>query len=295
MKPAPFLYRAPDSLDGALELLHQHGDEAKILAGGQSLIPMMSFRLAQPAMLVDCGRLPGTSFVAPTPDGGLRLGAMTPVRELERLSIVAERAPLLRMATPSIAHPQIRNRGTIGGSLAHADPAAELPALAVTLDARLRVQRSGSERWVAAKDFFVGLLTTCLDPQEMVTEVALPPLPARTGWAFQEIARRHGDYAQIGVCARLTLDDRGLCESARLVFLSAGDCPIDAVSAAAALAGSPLDDAAFAAAADLARQEIDPSDDIHATAAFKRHLATVLTRRVLAEATEHARNGLGRS
>ena len=289
MKPAPFSYRAPDSLDGALDLLHEHGDGAKVLAGGQSLIPMMSFRLAQPALLVDCGRLPGLSFVEAAPDGGLRLGAMTPVRELERNPLVERRAPLLRLAVPSIAHPQIRNRSTVGGSLAHADPAAELPALAVATDARLRLQSTAGDRWVAAKDFFVGLLTTCLEPEEMVTEIALPPLPPRTGWAFLEVARRHGDYAQIGVCARITLDEGGLCRSARLVFLSAGDCPVDAAAATTALAGGPLNDDAFATAADLARQEVDPSNDIHATAAFKRHLAAVLTRRVLAQATDDAR------
>jgi CO/xanthine dehydrogenase FAD-binding subunit len=297
MKPAPFAYRAPDSLEEALALLREHGGDAKVLAGGQSLIPMMSFRLAQPALLVDCARLPGLSFVEAGADGGLRLGAMTPVRQLERHSLVQQRAPLFRLAAPSIAHPQIRNRGTVGGSLAHADPAAELPALAVAADARLRLRSAGGERWVEARDFFVGLLTTCLEPDEMVTEIALPPAPPHTGWAFQEVARRHGDYAQIGLGARITVDEAGRCRSARLVFLSAGDCPVDAAGAAASLAdgplnGGPLDEAAFAAAADLARREVDPSTDIHASADFKRHLAAVLTRRVLREATERARRHL---
>lgn len=289
MKPAPFAYRAPDSLDEALHLLSEHGDEAKVLAGGQSLVPMMSFRLAQPSYLVDAGRIPGLAGVHETEDGGLRLGAMTRLRELERDPRVAASAPLLRLAVPYIAHPQIRNRGTVGGSLAHADPAAELPALAVALDARLRIRSSTGERWVAATDFFVGLLTTCLEPTEMVVEVELPPAPSRTGWAFQEVARRHGDYAQVGLAAGLTLDDAGRIARCRLVFLSAGDLPIEANRACEALTGREPDEEIFAAAAETAQGEIDPSDDIHASAAFKRHLAAVLTRRTLAEAAARAR------
>ena len=209
-------------------------------------------------------------------------------RRLERDPEVARRAPLLALTAPFIAHPQIRNRGTVGGSLAHADPAAELPAVAVALDARLRLVRAGGERWVAARDFFVGLLATDLGADEILVEVALPPAPPRTGWSFQEVARRHGDYAQVGVAARVTLDASGAVDSARLVYLSVGDVPVVAERAAAALAGAPPGAEAIAAAAEIAGGEVDPTGDIHATADYKRHLARVLARRALSEATERA-------
>lgn len=289
MKPAPFEYLAPDSLDAALDLLAHRGGEAKLLAGGQSLIPVMNFRLAQPTLLVDLNRLGGLDYLREDA-GGLRIGAMTRQRRLERDPLVARLAPLLSEAVPFIAHPQIRNRGTVGGSLAHADPAAELPAVAVALDARFRLQRAGGERWVAARDFFAGLFTTVLEPDEMLVEVALPPPPARTGWSFLEVARRHGDYAQVGIAARVSLDEAGRCRDARLVYLSVGDGPVDAREAARMLAGTDLSDAAIAAAADRAsRDEMDPTGDIHASADFKRHLARVLTGRALRRALARAK------
>jgi CO/xanthine dehydrogenase FAD-binding subunit len=203
---------------------------------------------------------------------------------------VARRAPLLALVAPWIAHPQIRNRGTVGGSLAHADPAAELPAAAVALDARFRIVRAGGERRVAARDFFLGLLATDLAAEEILVEVEIPPPPPRTGWSFHEVARRHGDYAQVGVAARVTLDPAGAVAGARLVYLSVGDVPTAADRAAALLEGSPLTaEAIDAAAATAAGEEIDPAGDIHASAAYKRHLARVLARRALAEAGERAR------
>ena len=289
MKPAPFEYLAPDSLDAALDLLARSGGEAKLLAGGQSLIPVMNFRLAQPSLLVDLNRLRGLDYLREDA-GGLRIGAMTRQRRLERDPLVARLAPLLSEAVPFIAHPQIRNRGTVGGSLAHADPAAELPAVAVALDARFRLQRSGGERWVEARDFFAGLFTTVLEPDEMLVEVALPPPPQNTGWAFLEVARRHGDYAQVGIAARVSLDEAGRCREARLVYLSVGDGPVDAREAARMLAGSDLSDGAIATAADKAsRDEMDPTGDIHASADFKRHLARVLTGRALRRAFARAK------
>lgn len=290
MKPAPFEYQAPGSLEAALDLLARHGGEAKILAGGQSLIPVMNFRLAQPALLIDLNRVTELDFIRPGADGGLRVGALARQRRLERDPLVAERAPLLREAVPYIAHPQIRNRGTVGGSLAHADPAAELPAVAVALGARFLLRRSGGERWVAAREFFAGLFTTLLEPEEVLAEVELPPLAPRTGWAFLEIARRHGDYAQSGVAAVVTLDEIGRCLEARLVYLSAGDTPVVATEAGRLLEGNELSQAAIEAAADKAsRDEMDPPGDIHATTAFKRHLARVLTVRALRQAAERAR------
>jgi aerobic carbon-monoxide dehydrogenase medium subunit len=292
MKPAPFEYQAPASLEAALDALARHGGDAKLLAGGQSLIPVMNFRLAEPALLIDINKLAELDFIRRDEEGHLRIGAMVRQRRLERDPLVAEMAPLLHEAVPFIAHPQIRNRGTFGGSLAHADPAAELPALAVALDARFRLQRAGGDRWVAAEDFFAGLFATALEPDEMLVEAAIPPPPARTGWAFLEVARRHGDYAQVGVAARVTLDDSGRCREARLVYLSVGDAPVVAREAARLLTGQELSPGAIAAAAEKAAgDEMDPLGDIHATPEFKRHLARVLTRRVLQKAGERARSG----
>jgi aerobic carbon-monoxide dehydrogenase medium subunit len=290
MKPAPFEYEAPASLDATLDLLARHGADAKILAGGQSLIPVMNFRLAEPALLIDINRVAELDFLLRDADGTLRIGALTRQRRLERDPLVAEAAPLLHEAVPFIAHPQIRNRGTFGGSLAHADPAAELPALSVALGARLRLRRIDGDRWVDAADFFKGLFTTALEPEEVLAEAAIPPSPPRTGWAFLEIARRHGDYAQAGIAARVTLDESGRCREARLVYLSAGDAPVQAREAARLLAGEELSEAAIEAAAEKAsRDEIHPGGDVHSPAEFKRHLARVLTRRALRKAAERAR------
>jgi aerobic carbon-monoxide dehydrogenase medium subunit len=290
LKPAPFEYVAVDSAAEAVERLAAYGGEAKVLAGGQSLIPVMSFRLAQPAALVDVNPAAELDHVTPTADGGLRLGALARLRRLERDPEVAGRAPLLAEALPFVAHPQIRNRGTVGGSLAHADPAAELPCLAVALDARLRLLGPGGERWVAAGEFFRGLFTTVLAPDELLVEIELPPRPAGEGWAFVEVARRHGDYAQVGVAARLRLDEDGRVAAARLVFLAVGSVPAVAERAAAGLVGEAAGGEAFAAAAETAAaDEIDPGSDVHATAAFKRHLARALAARALATAAERAR------
>ena len=288
MKPASFEYVAPDSLGAALDVLARRGDEAKILAGGQSLIPVMNFRLAQPALLVDLNRLPELDFIRRDESGGLRIGAMTRQRRLERDPLIAELAPLLAEAVPSIAHPQIRNRGTLGGSLAHADPAAELPAIMVALGARFRLQRAGGDRWVEAEDFFAGLFATALEPDEILVEVALPSPSPRTGWSFLEVSRRHGDYAQVGVAASVSLGEDGRCAAARLVYLAVGDAPVVARKAAGALAGTTLATAEITGAAEIARGEIDPRDDVHASSEFKRHLAGVLTRRALERAAERA-------
>lgn len=291
MKPAPFEYQAPTSLEAALDLLARHGGDAKVLAGGQSLIPVMNFRLAQPALLIDLNRIPGLDFLRRGADGGLEIGAMTRQRRLERDPLVAEVAPLLAEAIPWVAHPQIRNRGTFGGSIAHADPAAELPAIAVALRARFRLRKAGGDRWVEAKDFFAGLFTTLLEPDELLVEATIPPLAPRTGWSFMEVARRHGDYAQVGIAALVTLGEDGRCREARLVYLSVGDAPVEAAGAAGLLVGTDLGPEAVAAAADKAsRDEMDPRGDIHATLEFKRHLARVLTGRAVRRAAERARN-----
>ena len=297
MKPAPFAYFAPTSLDETLALLREHGYGAKLLAGGQSLIPAMNFRLAQPEALIDLNRVEELFYVRllderdPHP-GGLCIGAMTRQRTLEGSPLVAQRAPLLHMTMPHIAHVQIRNRGTIGGSLAHADPAAELPAAAVALGAQLRIRSASGDRWVNAADFYMGLFTTDLAPDELLAEVVIPAAPPRTGWAFAEFARRAGDYALVGCAAGLTLDEAGRCTDVRLVYLSVGDGPVQAQSAGAALLGeAPTPERIAEAARAAAQEDIDPPADIHAGAAFRRRLAETLARRVLARAAENAGKG----
>lgn len=291
MKPAPFEYISPDSLEAALRVMQQYGYEAKLLAGGQSLVPMMNFRLAQPAVLVDLANIPELKKVAQTKDGHLLIGAMVRQSRLEQDPLVARLAPLLHETIPYIAHPQIRNRGTLGGSLAHADPAAELPAVTVALKARFHLQNSGGERWIDAHEFFLGLFATSCGAEEILVEVAIPALPPRTGYAFEEFARRHGDYALAGVAALLTLDGSGLIAEARLVYLSAGEVPIGASEAAALLQGQRPSESIFQQAAELAStQEISPVADIHASLSFKRHLARVLTRRALERAATRAQS-----
>lgn len=249
----------------------------------------MNFRLARPAVLIDLNRIKELAYIEKN-GSGLRLGAMTRQRALERSGLVAAHAPLLHETMPFIAHPQIRNRGTVGGNIAHADPASELPAVMWALDARLKLQSAAGERRVAVQDFFVGMFATELEPEEMLTEIEIPAMPPRSGWAFREIARRHGDYALAGVAATVRLDEAGRCEAARLVFLSVGEGPVEALQAADALIGELPGDAAIEAAAALAADEdIDPDGDIHASAAYRRQLARVLAKDTLRRAFERAK------
>lgn len=290
MKPAPFNYLAPESLPAVLEALAEHGYDAKPLAGGQSLIPTMNFRLAQPAVLVDLNRVAGLQGVEISPDGSLTVRAMTRQRAVERDTRLPTVAPLLAEAMPYIAHPQIRNRGTIGGSLAHADPAAELPAVAVALEATMHLQSRRGARQVKADDFFQGIFTVNMDPDELLTAVSFPPWPPHTGWAFLEVARRHGDYALAGVAAVLSLDAAGRCRAAKLVYLSVGDRPVYARQAGGLLTGKPITaDLIQAAAETAATAEIDPTGNVHASAAYQRHLVNVLTGRALRLAAQRAK------
>lgn len=291
MKPAPFKYLAPKSLDEALEQLAEYGDEAKILAGGQSFVPIMNFRLAQPAVLIDLNGVAELFYINRKNGGNLKIGAMTRQREVERSDLIAKHAPLIHETMPHIAHTQIRNRGTVGGSIAHADPAAELPAVMLALEANYRVQSKKGQRDIPAYDFHEGLFTTALEPDEILTEISIPPLPPRTGWSFQEVARRHGDFALVGVAAVVAFDEKNICQKAQLVFLSVGDGPVAAQEAAAILAGRKLSEKAISAAAEAAAaKDISPSGDIHASEAFRRHLAKVLAGRALRAAFEHAKN-----
>ncbi|MBI4616972.1 MAG: xanthine dehydrogenase family protein subunit M [Planctomycetes bacterium] len=290
MKPAAFRYLRPRTTNEALAMLAEHAGEAKLLAGGQSLVPTMNFRLAQPAVLVDLNGISELAYIRPRGDG-TSIGAMTRQRAVERSELVASRAPLVAETMPWISHPQIRNRGTFGGSIAHADPAAELPAVAVALGARMRALGVAGERWIAARDFFTGLMATALEPDEILVEVELPALPPRTGTSFQEAARRHGDYALLGVAAVVGLDVAGRCREARLVYLSAGETPVVAQGAARALVGeAPTDEALRVAAEIAASKDLDPPGDIHASPAFRRHLARGLTVRALDAAIARARS-----
>lgn len=291
MKPAPFDYVTPESVPATLSVLAENGYDAKVLAGGQSLIPAMNFRLVQPAVLVDINRLDGLDYVRPADDGGLRIGALTRHRTLEKSPLVRERAPLMHEAMPHIAHLQIRTRGTIGGSLAHADPAAELPVILVALDGRLVLQNQSGTREVKARDFFQGLFVTSLQPEDLLVEITLPGRPKNGGYAFVEFARRRGDYALLGVAASLEIDANGICQAAKLVYLNAGDVPIEAVEASESLVGRMPDNDAFENAARLAAErELQPVGNIHASVPYLRRLAHVLTVRALDTAAARAKD-----
>lgn len=288
MKPAPFAYLRPETLDEALTILSQHGSDAKPLAGGQSLVPAMNFRLAQPAVLVDLNRVAELAFVSTDEPGGLHMGGMTRHRTLEISPVVRRASPLIADAMPLVAHPPIRTRGTIGGSLAHADPAAELPAVCLALDAQLTLRSASRCRTVAASDFFTGLYSTALEPDELLIDIRVPPQPSGAGWAVDEIARRHGDYALAGAAAMVTLDDGGHCTRARVALFSVHDRAVLATTAAQALEGDTPSDDTILAAAEAAKLDADPSTDIHASSAYRRHLVAVLVGRVLRRAFARA-------
>ncbi len=294
MKPASFEYRRPDTVEEVIQLLAEYGDEAKLLAGGQSLIPTMNFRLAQPAVLIDLNGVKGLDSLDRADDGGLRLGAMVRQAAAEKSALVAERAPLLAETLPFVAHAQIRNRGTIGGNLAHADPRSELPAVMLALGASVRVRGPDGERSIRAGDFFTGFFGTALEEGELLTEVELPPPTERGGQAFLEVSRRRGDYAMVGVAVSVVCDGAGRCDEAKIALLSVGSRPMLAERAAACLVGERPSGAALVAAGQAAgHQDIDPQEDMHASVAYRRHLATVLVRRALTTAFERAGCAIG--
>ena len=286
MKPAPFAYVRAASLDQVFDLLARHGDEARLLAGGQSLVPTLNLRLSAPALLIDINGLDELAGIA-VDDGGLRVGALTRQRTVEESDEVARHAPLLKMAMPYIAHPAIRNRGTIGGSIAFADPAAELPACAIALGARIELRGADGARQVEAAEFFRGLYETDLRPGEVVTAVTIPPCAGYRS-AIAELARRHGDYAMVGLAAHARLDGRTLGD-ARLVFFGVGARPMQAHAAGAALEGSEVDDATVQAAQEALADGLEPIGDLQASAATKLHLARVLLARVLRQLAAEVR------
>ena len=291
MKPAPFKYIAASSLDHALSLKADYGDEARFLAGGQSLIPTMNFRLARPDVLIDINALNDLAGVHQSDGEPIRVGALTRYRDLERDGGFLSACPLFAEALPHIAHPQIRNRGTIGGNLSHADPASELPALAVAMEARMRLKSSAGERQVAASAFFQGALITDIQSDEMLVEIELPRSNPATGTCFMETARRRGDFAITGVAAMVTVDEARQCARVRLALCGVGETPVDASEATASLIGQLFTiDAAEAVAANV-QQMIEPPGNVHATSDYQRHLAGVLTQRALGIAYKRAGHG----
>jgi len=287
MKNPPFAYSAPDSIEGVLALLAEHGDEAKIIAGGQSLVPMLAMRLARPAHLVDVTRVTALRGIEDRGDA-VAFGATTRERDAERSTLVAERLPVMAEALPHIGHVAIRNRGTIGGSIAHADASAELPAVAVVTESDLVVRGPAGERVVPAAEFFRSHFTTTLADDECLIEVRVPVAEPTAGWSFQEVARRHGDFALVGAAAMVSLADSGAVAQARICLFGVGDRAVRAPEAEAALVGAdPTADTFGSAAADAAAG-LDPAADTHGSAAYRRHLAGVVVRRALTAAAERA-------
>jgi len=284
MKPARFDYYDPRSLEEALELLQKHQADSKILAGGQSLMPLLNMRLARPKVVVDINRIDGLSSVKSW-NGGISIGARVNQRTLEREKQVAERLPILREAAQHIGHPQIRSRGTVCGSLAHADPAAELPALALALDAEFVATGPKGARTILSDSFFVSYFTTSLEPNEILTEVRFPGSPKGMAWSFLEISRRHGDFALAGVVAGLAVDPgRRSITGARLVCFGVGPTPVRVKEAEEALIGQPAGEKSFHAAAEIVSRGVDPDNDVHASADYRRSVAGTLVRRTLLQA-----------
>jgi aerobic carbon-monoxide dehydrogenase medium subunit len=290
MKPASFEYFSPTTLDETLELLQEHGDDAKILAGGQSLMPLMNLRLARPQIIVDINRLSGLDGIASTGDGGLNIGALARQRAVEKSPLVRERNPLLASAMPLIGHFQIRNRGTMGGSLAHADPAAELPALAVVLGCEFSLARKGGVRVVPAADFFLGYMATAIEPGELLTEIRFPSWRPGTAWAIDEIARRKGDFALVGVALRAELDDDTNVQDVAIVMFGVGGKPQRIESAEAMLKQRRVDQGVLRALGQAVAKELEPDSDIHASAEYRKEVGGVLARRVMESALARLEN-----
>jgi carbon-monoxide dehydrogenase medium subunit len=287
VKPPKFDYMAPTSVEEALAILAQHGDQAKVLAGGQSLVPLLNFRLARPVHLVDLNEIPGLDWIR-VEAGRLVIGAMTRQRAVETSPLVMAHCPLLAEAMPQVGHVQIRNRGTVGGSLAHADPAAELPAVIAALDGELVLRGAGGQRVLRPEQFFVSYFSTAAEPTELLVEVRLPAMPPRTGTAFLEVSRRHGDFALVGVAATVTVDDAGVCTGCALVLTGVGPTPVVARDAARVLVGTRPTVEELDEVGRRVSEAVSPESDLHASREYRKHVAGVLTRRALEQAVERA-------
>jgi carbon-monoxide dehydrogenase medium subunit len=287
VKAPRFEYHAPRAIEEAVGLLAEHGGEAKVLAGGQSLVPLLAMRLARPAVVVDVNGIPSLDGIE---DRGeqVAFGAMVRERDAERSELVGDKLPLMAEALPLIGHVAIRNRGTIGGSVAHADASAELPAVAVAMGAEVLARSLRGDRVIPARDFFVGHFATALADDECLVELRVPIGPAGAGWSFKEVARRHGDFALVGVAAMVTLDGASCISESRISLVGVADRPVRAAKAEASLQGAVPSREAFAAAAEEATADLEPASDIHGSGLFRRKLATVTVRRALATAAERA-------
>src|SRR5262245_42548986 len=289
MKPAPFRYIRASTVDDALAGLAAHGDVAKVLAGGQSLIALMNLRLVRPAVLIDVNRLSDLAYIRQA-NGTLAIGALTRQSAVESSELIARLCPLMAEAIRFVAHRPIRNRGTVGGNLAHADPTSELPAVAVALGATFVARSQKGQRMIAADDFFVAPLSTTLAANELLTEVRIPVWPAGQGWSFMEVSPRAGDYALVGVAATLRVAEN-VCQAARLVYSGVGPRPLRVAKAEQALVGSSSREATFREVAEVAAGQVYPSSDFHATAEYRRDLVRVLTRRALMVALDRCQKG----
>jgi aerobic carbon-monoxide dehydrogenase medium subunit len=280
LKPPPFTYLAPQSLEEALSMLAEHGDEAKPLAGGQSLVPLLALRLARPETVIDLGGVPELAYIR-ADNGHVAIGAMTRERVAERSEIVRSKVPLLADALPLIGHVAIRNRGTIGGSASHADPAAEIPTMAMAVQAEfVAASAARGTRTIPAAEFFQGFLTTALEPDELLVEIRFPVAPAGTMVAFQEAARRHGDFAMVGVATSVLVRD-GSVADARIALAGVSDMPLRCHEAEEVLTGSPPSVGAIDEAASVAAADLTPGSDLHGSSAYRKHIARVLVRRAL--------------
>jgi len=288
MKPPPFEYHDPRSVDEALALLGRYGGEARLLAGGQSLMPLLNFRLSAPAALVDLNRIPELSYIREE-GGQLRFGAMTRQRQIEFSPLVASKLPLMIEATRMVGHLPTRTRGTIGGSIAHADPSAEYPALVTALDGEMVLRGPSGTRVVKPNDFFKGFLTTAVAPGEILIEVRIPVTPPHSGWAFEEFSRRHGDFAIVEIAAMLAVANDGGCAMARVAASGVGGTPVRLRPVEELLERGGLADKTIAEAGAKAAELVDPTSDLHASADYRRHLTRVLTRRALTRAALQAR------
>jgi carbon-monoxide dehydrogenase medium subunit len=285
--PAAFDYHVAQTVDDAVALLEQYGDEAKLLAGGHSLLPTMKLRMAQPGHLIDLGRIDGLSYIREE-SGYIAVGALTTYSKIERSDLLRRHFALLPEGTSLIGDQQVRNRGTIGGSVAHSDPAADMPGLVLALKARIVAQGPNGQREIAADDFFQDLFTTALEPNEVITELRLPLLPAHSGSAYEKLANRASHYAVAGAAAVITLNTDGTCASASVVITGASVKPTRASAVEAALVGKKLDEATIAAAASHAADGLELVEDIHGSKAYRSQMTSVMARRAITRAAERA-------
>jgi carbon-monoxide dehydrogenase medium subunit len=290
VKAARFEYHAPTTIDEAVSLLHEHGDECKALAGGQSLVPILALRLARFGSLVDLNNIPSLAGIEVT-DGALRIGAMTRQSTAEHSEVLVRAAPLLARALPFVGHFQIRNRGTVGGSIAHGDPASEIPAVVTALGGELEARSVSETRRIPVDGFFSSVWETALEPDELLVAVHLPLWSGRSGFGFEELAWRHGDFPIAGALCALTLDARHRVATARIALMGMGTTPVRAAATEAALGGASVDELDLESLGALAVEATSPVDDVHASASYRRRVCGAMVRRVIAQAIEEARSG----